>query len=176
MHGRRSLAKCPYCSDGESSIPLNYRILGPEGSSGSQLVQRSPYTVLQSDDRLSCLSGTGLSPVLSPHDPQGQAVSSGLIYSHCQASAGALWPSVQSDFCSVATGAVASKISGAHLLQKFSKQGALVSLQIKSHFHSSQILTSWAPATCKALRLFRKESRKVNSLVTNFLDTNFLQV
>lgn len=168
------MAKCPSCSEGESSIPLNYRILGPEGSSGSQLVQRGLYIVRQCDDHLSCLSGSGLSPVLGPHDPQGQAVSSGLIYSHCQAAAGALWPSVQSDFCSVATGAVAPKISGAHLLQKVSKQGALVSIQIKSRFHSSQILTSWAPATCKALCLFRKESRKVNSLVTNFLDTNFL--
>ena len=36
MGGHAWLNACGF--DGESSIPLSYRILGPEGSSGSQLV------------------------------------------------------------------------------------------------------------------------------------------
>lgn len=69
-------------SEGESSIPLNYRIPGLEGSSGSQLVHPAFR-------ELHILSTRVIGPFLSledrllssPHSLQGQAIFLGLIHS-----------------------------------------------------------------------------------------------
>lgn len=70
-----------YNFENESSIPLNYRILGLEGSPKSQVV----YPVFRKVCMLSpSVMKTGFSLVL-----QGQAILFGLIYSQCQVVEGA---------------------------------------------------------------------------------------
>lgn len=134
MGGHAWLNACGF--DGESSIPLSYRILGPEGSSGSQLVHPAFRELCALPTGVMTVFlifyRTGSSPVLSPHNSQGQEVFFGLIYSHCQTAAGAPWPSVLSQ-SPLARQWVQwpPQISGAHLLQ-VSKQG--------SYFYSNQIL------------------------------------
>lgn len=130
----------------ESSIPGNNGILGLEGSSRGQLAHPALREVRTSSTRVKTIfpifSGQASLQSSVPHDPQGQAVSSGLIQSHCQAAAGAPWPSVESDSCSVAMGAVAPQNQWCASPAEGFVQRALVSIQIKSCFHSGQILTS----------------------------------